>query len=208
MCRHRNASIEGGSWIPYQNLIEAVVADAQERIRELREKTTAEAEEIKREAISREAEIRRRYREDVDRELELERRRIISSVKEKNRIEVLRAKNEVLERAFREASLALARARGSPSYREFLRRCIQECIAELEGAKIVIHSDRRDEPLCREILKEMGRNCEVIPDLESSGGVNARSADGRFIVQNTIESRLERASERLRPPLFELLFGE
>lgn len=185
-----------------------MVTDAQERIRELKEKASAEAEGIKKEALSREDEIKKRYRESVRKELELEERRALSLVKERNRIEILRAKNDVLEKAFREASESLVHLRDSPIYRDFLRRSIQECISELEGESIVIHADKKDELLCREILVELGRNCEIKTDLESAGGVNASSADGRYIVLNSIESRLERTKERMRPPLFKLLFGE
>ncbi|MDH7592943.1 MAG: V-type ATP synthase subunit E family protein [Methanomicrobiales archaeon] len=185
-----------------------MVTDAQERIRELREKASAEAEGIKKEALSREDEIKKRYRENVRKELELERRRIISSVKERNRIEILRAKNKVLEQAYREAYESLVHLRDSPAYRDFLRRSIRESISELEGESIVIHADKRDEPLCREIIGELGRNCEIKTDLVSSGGVTASSADGRHLILNSIESRLERIKERMRPPLFELLFGE
>lgn len=129
-------------------------------------------------------------------------------MREKNRLQLLQAKNEVFDEAFRRASGELGRMRERPEYREFMRRAIQEALEELEGEAVVVHASPLDAPLCRELLKEMGRNCELSTDLESWGGVIATSADQKYIVTNTIESRLRRARELLRPRIFRILFGE
>ena len=69
----------------------------------------------------------------------------------------------------------------------------------------IIHIDKRDLELCREILKERGLDREVVGDLNTAGGVRITTADGKITVDNTIESRFERAKEILRQEIFSLL---
>jgi vacuolar-type H+-ATPase subunit E/Vma4 len=57
------------------------------------------------------------------------------------------------------------------------------------------------------VLKDLGANYEVIPDLHSAGGLIANTKDETFLISNTIESRLERARELLRPEVFTILYG-
>jgi len=79
---------------------------------------------------------------------------------------------------------------------------------ELAGEEVRLHIDPRDEQLCREILEEMHRNCEVVSDLTTLGGVNATTADERLLVFNTIESRLQRAKELMKSEVMSALYGD
>jgi V/A-type H+-transporting ATPase subunit E len=102
----------------------------------------------------------------------------------------------------------MALARNNPSYRTSFRSTVREVMEELAGEEVRLHIDPRDEPLCREILKEMQRNCEVVPDLTSLGGLNATTTDERLWVFNTIESRLQRAKELMKSEIMSALYGD
>jgi V/A-type H+-transporting ATPase subunit E len=85
---------------------------------------------------------------------------------------------------------------------------VREAMEELAGEEIRMHIDPRDEPLCREILREMQRNCDVVTDLTTMGGLNATTADERLTVFNTLESRLQRAKELLKREIMSTLYGD
>lgn len=121
------------------------------------------------------------------------------------RLEAAAALREARERAFQEflaeVRARLADLRGLPGYPATLRALVRESLAALPTAATV-RVDPRDEALVRELLDELGTEAEVSTTLESAGGVELATADGRT-ARNTIEERLENAEQELR-----LLFGE
>jgi V/A-type H+-transporting ATPase subunit E len=84
---------------------------------------------------------------------------------------------------------------------------LKETILELEGEEILLHIDKQDESLCKKLLKELKLNHEIVTDITSIGGLNASTRDGKFIVFNTIESRLETAKVQLKLEVFAVLYG-
>ena len=98
--------------------------------------------------------------------------------------------------------------RGGPGFACVLKGLIQEAVQvlgdeELNSATAVsthqpwLEIDPRDEDLVREILLELGLNLRAEPTLDSWGGIAVYSGDGRIVVTNTLESRLQRATPHL-----------
>jgi V/A-type H+-transporting ATPase subunit E len=85
---------------------------------------------------------------------------------------------------------------------------VSEAMEELAGEEVTVHIDPRDEPLCREILSEIQRNCKVVTDLTTPGGMNATTAGERLMVFNTLESRLQRAKELMKSEIMSTLYGD
>ncbi|HOT03642.1 MAG TPA: V-type ATP synthase subunit E [Methanolinea sp.] len=190
-----------------EELIRAVEVSAEERIKEIQERSHAEAEEMIREAKAKTGPMKSRYLEEAQKSVEHQRNRMLSLAREENRKKVIAAKNEILERAFEEASKALATIRSHPRYRNALATFINEVTGTLPAGDLILHVDPRDEAICREILRELKLDCEIISDLTCSGGVNASTRDERFLVLNTIEARIQRAKELYRPEISNILFG-
>jgi len=71
-----------------------------------------------------------------------------------------------------------------------------------------LHIDPRDETLCRQILNELGRNSEIVTNLTSAGGLAVSTKDGKVVVSNTIETRLNNVKQLLKREVFSTLFGE
>jgi V/A-type H+-transporting ATPase subunit E len=117
-----------------------------------------------------------------------------------------RVKDDLFQQVFTRAAQQMALARNKPAYRTSFRSIVREAMEELAGEEVRLHIDPRDEPLCREILEEMQRNCEVVPDLTTLGGLNATTADERLLVFNTIESRLQRAKELMKSEIMSALW--
>lgn len=190
------------------DLIKAVELGGEERISEIQERSKAEADEILTEARERDLPIKKRYMQEATESVAIQRNKIISEVREKSRMEVIKSKNDVFERAFEEASRNLGSVREDPGYRKILKELVTEALRNLGSDGVVLHIDKRDEGMTRDILKEMNVSCDIVTDLTCAGGLNATSSDERFIVFNTLESRLKKAKEIYRPEIFSALFGE
>lgn len=191
-----------------EDLIGSVEVSAQERIHEIHERSKAEAEEIIREAQGRAGSIRKRHHDKAVADVELQRNRLLSSIREENQREILKAKNEIFQEAFDETERRLAIVREQPRYRAGFRKLLGEVVSELGEQDVILHIDPRDSTLCREALVERSLNYDLIPDLVCAGGLSAHTRDERFTIINTIESRLKKAGEVYRPDIVAILFGD
>ncbi len=126
------------------------------------------------------------------------------------KLEALRTVGEVRQRLLETMLLGTRRRltdlRADPDYALILRGLIAEAVAtlgeaELRGGRAALEIDPRDERHIRPILDELGINLQVVASLQSWGGVVVTSGDGRIVVNNTLEARLERAMPFLRQDL-------
>jgi V/A-type H+-transporting ATPase subunit E len=193
--------------VSYEELIESLEVSAEEKITEFKEKAKIDAAEIKNEAKGKDEIIKKRYFEAVKKAVEKERTRSIAKIREENRMQLLKAKDESYQKTFLEAQKILSSARENVLYEIDFRKMLEEAVAEMEGEEILLHIDKRDEKLCKKVLPELHLNSEIVTDLTCAGGVNVSTKDGRFIVFNTIESRFEKAKVLLRPEIFAILYG-
>lgn len=118
---------------------------------------------------------------------------------------------DLVETAIARTREGLAAFRGEPSYPAVLRRLAQEALAELDmgGAdNAILLADPRDKTWLTGILYDLGLDLPVSYELSCWGGLIAKSQDGRVVVTNTLESRLERATEYLRSRLAALFEEE
>lgn len=194
--------------MPYEQLIESVDECAREIIEKIAEKTDREAMEILAEARGKGEIIRKKHNEATRRSVEAERSKSLSWIKKEARMQLIYAKDEVYQKAFSEASAQLSSIRNQATYEPLFSKLLQEVLTELEGESILLHIDRRDEDLCKKLLSELNSVCEIRTDISTAGGLNADTMDEKFVVFNTLESRLERAGELLKPEIFAALYGD
>ncbi|MCU0631789.1 MAG: V-type ATP synthase subunit E [Methanolinea sp.] len=191
-----------------EDLIKAVEVSGQERITEIMERSKAEAEEIIKEAQVRDEPLRKRHVDEAKKSVEIQRNKLLSAAREKRRMEIIKTKNEVFQKIFDEALHQLESVRERPQYRDSLKLLLNEALTGLGDSDVVLHIDKRDEALWKEILNESKEHYQVVTDLTCAGGLNISTRDERFIIFNTLESRLKRAKEIYRPEIFSILFGE
>ena len=194
--------------MPYDDLISALKAGAQERITEIQDRAQAEAQKIQKDAEERAQITRSAYLEEAARSVKLERSKLISKAGAERRMALARVKDDLFQQVFARAAQQMTSARNHPAYRESFKKMVREAMEELAGEEIRMHIDPRDELLCRETLREMQRNCDVVTDLTTMGGLNATTADERLMVFNTLESRLQRAKELLKREIMSTLYGD
>jgi vacuolar-type H+-ATPase subunit E/Vma4 len=193
--------------MPYEQLIESVEQCADDKIRGVKEKAGRDAEEIIAEAKEKDAVIKKKHLDLVKRTVDSERRKSLAKINERNRMNLIQAKETVYVKAFAEARKILSSVRGQADYENFFRKLLNETTHELEGEEIQLHIDKRDEALCKKLLPELKLNCEIVTDITCAGGLNAGTKDGRFIIFDTVESRFERAKALLKREVYATLYG-
>ena len=191
----------------YEELMGSIEAAAAGRMREMKEKAAAEAEGIRKAAGVKAAGIREEVMEGARKKVEAEREKMMARVREEVRLELLKRRHEVADRAFSGVRDRVLAARASPSYRRTAMRLAEEAFGLAGGTDLVLHVDPGDASLFGGILGDLRKNCEIVADIESAGGLTVTSRDGRFLVANTLESRLSRARDLLKSEVFSILYG-
>lgn len=111
-------------------------------------------------------------------------------------------RENLVDEAITQTREHLASFRSDPAYPRILRRLTEEALAQLAasegGGKFQLLIDPRDKALIQDILKDLGLDIPVRHELNCWGGLVAQSEDGRVVVINTLESRLEQAGTFLR----------
>ena len=119
---------------------------------------------------------------------------------------VLRAKEEEIERIFERADAELARLLDdSQRYPAALRSFVEEALQGFQGRATVSVSPS-DEPVVQGLARVRGWDVDVRADASVRGGARVSAPDGRYMVTNTMASRLERARPALAAELAKLLW--
>jgi vacuolar-type H+-ATPase subunit E/Vma4 len=117
-------------------------------------------------------------------------------------------REDLVDAAITCARERLASIRADSSYPAVLRRLTKEALAELASdGKARLLADPRDRTLLQSILDGLKLDLPVSYELNCWGGLIAKSEDGRVVVINIFESRLEHATAFLRSHLA-VLFEE
>ena len=184
-------------------ILAAIRASGEKQIGEIEQRARSEAEAILADA-RREAE---RARQDARARAVVpaygERARIIHRARLTRLRTVGDAREAAVDAALEQTRHSLAKLRAGSSYPAILHRLTKQALSELQGSmeditRAHLEVDPRDEELVARILRELDLKLSVTYCLECWGGLIARSEDGRIVVINTLESRLERAMPFLR----------
>ena len=191
----------------YEELIRSMEMDAALRVREVRTAAEARIEETLGAARHRADEVRAEHMAEAARRIDVERRQRLYRAREEEKAGLARVRDEHLSSAITRARDELDCRRGQNGYPDVLKGLLREALEMLgeDGARV--HVDPRDEATVRALLEDSPGAPQVLPDLETAGGVIVESADERIQVDNTFESRLARAEEVYRRELYDLLYG-
>jgi len=175
---------------------QAIFNRAQREAKEIISKAQAEADEI------REARLGR-----VKTEAESEAASIIYSAHLKAKNSVIRAREEAAERALEKAEQRLGDLRSRDDYPSILEGFIKEGISIVEG-KVIVHVDEHDRDMAAAFLDQAGVEYELLADIDTIGGAVVSDGQEKVKVINTVEERLNRARDKLRIQVYEILFRE
>lgn len=186
-------------------LLEKIRREGEERIQALLQ----EAEEEAQRRLQAAEEELSRWREEALKhaasEIEGEKRLILSRTRARAREVVLRAKSEAGEQLFRRLLEEAKKLReDAKRYTAFLARCLQEAEGEI-GGPLVLYIDPRDEKVIKGLLK--GKGHKIGGSIKALGGFLATNERGDLLVDNRLETRIQKLREIHRAALSRELFG-
>jgi V/A-type H+-transporting ATPase subunit E len=192
----------------YDHLIKAIEDGAEEKIREITDSKDREIREILERAESESAQLRKDLLAQTNQRVEIERNKEIYSAREQAKDHLARARNEAFLSVFQVSDEQLSSFRSSPAYGAFFKAVMTEITESLDSEKIRLHIDQKDEALCRQLIKDTGKEFDIVTDLTTKGGLIGSTPDGKVVIRNTIEDRLARAKERMKVVVFSGLYGD
>jgi vacuolar-type H+-ATPase subunit E/Vma4 len=148
-----------------------------------------------------------RLRQDARTKVALQASKESIRVVQQARLEALQivgnVREALVEEVLRRTCEHLADVRSDPIYPKVIRFLLEEALHDL-GTSLrnsehpQLAADPRDREILEEVLRQMRLDLVVSYELDCQGGLVARSEDGRVLVINTLEARLERAIPYLR----------
>lgn len=203
--------------------VEALISEIKRRTEEEIQEIIKSAEE-KAEAIIEEAKrkVDKLFLDQARSEVALIRRRIIGRAEVEGRLELLRAKEEVVEKVLNEVLDEIKKIangeRKDYNYERILYSLLKEAVDSIKEDIVTIHANQRDLEFIKKNLrvledklsKDLGRSVSLKIGKtlsESVGGIIAESEDGLKIYYNTLEGRILKMKRKLRLLIREILFS-
>ena len=175
---------------------QAINIAAKEQAEQILEKARQEADEI------REVRLQRARSEAESVTIS-----VLYSARLRARNAVIQAEEEMVEETLRESEKRLQELRSHEDYASVMEGWIKEGLSRLSG-KVVVHSDPLDSELASSLLDRLGVEYEIVPDMNIPGGLVLSDAEGKVKIINMVEERLNRAREKLRKQVSDILFEE
>lgn len=190
-------------------ILEAIRNTGESKVSEIESRAYAQAREI---LINAQLEAERLSALTCEKVLEPvahERARIIHRARLEAMQIVGEARKELIDAALEQVRGWLANLRTDACYPGVLRQLLLEAIAELNsgghdqaanqsGQQIYLEAGQKDRALLEELLQTLELDLLVSYPLNCWGGVVVKGENGRIVVINTLEARLERAMPYLR----------
>ncbi len=192
-----------------EDILRAMAEQARAEVARIKSQAESEASAVIAKAEEEARAIKARHLADsnIRGHLQNERARLLNEAKRVALHQVMATRETLIEEAFGTAKTQLARLREKREYPEYLALLTREVVEEL-GRELRIVVDAQDVALMRRITAELSVEAEISTGLNSVGGLEATTPDGRIGLVNTVEARLKHGEEYLRREIASLLFAE
>ncbi|HWP57647.1 MAG TPA: V-type ATP synthase subunit E [Candidatus Acidoferrales bacterium] len=190
-----------------REILQAMEVKAHQQIAERESAAEQESRSIIERAEAEAKRIKEAHRAMALEKLRRERERLFDAAQLDRQRQLAVAREHWLDRVLAQARRELMTLRSSDDYGRGYERLVCEAANEIPSA-VKLEIDPRDQQLARQILDTRGIEGELVPCLDTSGGVRVSSLDGCIVVNNTVEARLDNAWRELRQKLVALLSAE
>lgn len=185
-----------------QAILTAIYAAGEIQIDEIATRAQAQVDELLAQAQTNGQRLRKQAYAQAVQPAVAERARILHQA----RLEALQivsdAREALVDAALFRTRERLTELRSDPAYPAALRRLAEEALAELGSSELAagarLKADPRDRKLLEDLLCDLQPELVIAYELNSWGGIVAESEDGRVVVINDLETRLERGIPFLR----------
>ena len=186
--------------------MEALAKEAQEEQQTLLAQARAEAQEIIEKAHSEAREFNEHRRAAAESEMASERLRVLGGANLKASDLLLRTKEALLAEAFEDALVELGKRMEGRDGDRLLLKLIEEALPDL-GEPFALEVSLEDLGVVQAFLKERNLQAEVRANAGIRHGAKLVSGDGRLVILNTFDARLDLAGKTLRVEIGKLLFN-
>lgn len=190
-----------------EEMLTALEKEGEEDVKKILSQSEAHKNQIIKEATDEASKIREAYRKKIEDQVRIDRSKILNKASFHIKKEIIRAKEAMMNEVFNQVVKQVGSLRNESSYEGILEKLAQETINAIPG-KPVISIDSADEQLARKILDKMEVDYSLEKNAKCLGGLKATSEDGRIILNNTIDSRVDKAKQLLKTDVLRVLFGE
>jgi V/A-type H+-transporting ATPase subunit E len=143
-------------------------------------------------------------------------RQIIGSARLASRNQELVTIESAVNKAFEEAKKKLQASSGTESYKDLLKKMVEESISAVGGSNtVIIENNKNDAEIVRKAVSELRdtgkmqqQEAEVSDQyIDVLGGIRVKSSDGTMTYDNTLDSRIERLKPLIRKNIAQMLRG-
>lgn len=188
-------------------LIAILEKEAAGEIDRILREARAQAERVVAEAKQQAQQYLTAQRQQLEAERKAAQVRAMSAAQVRAAALVLQAKDEAVQEVFSTAEEELVRLQDGARYGPILRGLIREASGAFSG-RITVEANPKDLERVKQAVKDLKLDAEMKAADDISGGVRVISDDSRFIVENTLTSRVQRVKTLLAPEIATLLWGQ
>jgi vacuolar-type H+-ATPase subunit E/Vma4 len=193
-----------------KEVLEDVEKEAESIILEAGSQAEKILEEAEKEAKERYMSIVKEGEERI--EAERKEKTILFEIEAKNRL--LQAQEKVIDEVFEKVLSRLREYASTQEYQDCLSRLIVDACKKMSANKLIIQLNQNDfSIMTEEKLKKLSKALGVKlvksdKPISIVGGVIVKSSDGKIVVNNTFENRLNMLKSNLRVKIANILFRE
>lgn len=189
-----------------EDIYRALEQEGEREVKDILSKAREEANQIVEEANEEARQVKEIPLQKAAASIKGEQARLLNDAKLFKKKAVIKAKEECINNAFTKVKDELKDIRSKSSYKEVFTSLAKEVLGMVEG-KVVASVDKRDEKLAGSVLDSLGADYELKTDITCLGGLRVVSAGGRISHVNTLDSRLDKAKQAIKPEVTSILFS-
>jgi vacuolar-type H+-ATPase subunit E/Vma4 len=192
----------------YDHLIQSMELEAGKKIQDISDRIAKERKEILDKARAEGESVRIETVSKLQKSAVIEMNKKLYEAKEKVNENVALEHESAINEVFSEAGIALSLVRENTGYHVWFGKMLDEVLSGMSGDDTVLHVDPGDMDLCKKLVHDRGLNVQVLPDISTAGGLNGSCYDGKILVRNTIEDRLQQAKKIMKSSIFRAMYGD
>jgi vacuolar-type H+-ATPase subunit E/Vma4 len=196
-----------------QAISRAVLTQAQADAERIVADAKAKAKVIRQQAEKQAAAERKQVLETAQREADDTRKQAKAAAELKARMLVLERREKLLNAVFDAVRERLPSVQQREDYDDVVRGLVLEAVTHIGGDSVEIRADRQAQQLLTDVVlaalsQQAGTQVQLGEPLENAIGVVVQTRDGHRRHDNTLDARLSRDLDGLRPSVYRLLMGE
>lgn len=195
--------------MPINEMLAALEQEGKEHCQKILADARAQAKQKIKETEEAGLELEKQLVAEADSKLEKERSKAFKEANFSVNKSIIEKKEELIKQLFKKLNDTFQSRMQASSADTFKKLAIEAIDRVKTGRKEVIVSvNKKDIENAKRVFNQLDVEYKVDNNLNTIGGLIIKSADGKITVNNTLESRAQKAQQLLKPQIITLLFGE